>query len=175
MHDNRNHAPQRDRALKTKMAYDARQFIYSEIAMNEPKKLMFQLNVPVRWADMDVNAHVNNTRFFTYFEAARIAWLESVRARTTRDGQGPVVVQATCNYKRPIPYPETLDIRVFGGVPRRSSFTTYYNIFSAADESICYADGLAVMVWVNRATGKSLPIPDFLRDVLAQGDAASVV
>ena len=42
------------------------------------------------------------------------------------------------------PYPETLDIRVYAGVPKRSSFTTYYNIFSAADASVCYADGLAV-------------------------------
>ena len=38
---------------------------------------------------MDVNAHVNNTRFFTYFESARLAWFESVRSREQRDGQEP--------------------------------------------------------------------------------------
>ena len=135
--------------------------------MTEQRKFLHQLKLPVRWADMDVNAHVNNTQFFAYFEAARIAWLESVHARTTRDGEGPVVAQATCNYLRPIPYPETLDIRLYAGAPRRSSFTTYYDVFADGDNSIKYADGQAVMVWVNRASGKSLPVPDFVRKVLA--------
>ena len=137
--------------------------------MNEPKILVYQLSLPVRWADMDVNAHVNNTRFFTYFEAARLAWFESVRARDQRNGQGPVVVQAACNYRRSIPYPETVRVNLYAGVPGRSSFTTYYDLFSEGDPSIKYADGQAVMVWVDRATGKSLHIPNYVRSVLALG------
>lgn len=134
--------------------------------MNAPKKPVYRLTLPVRWADMDVNAHVNNTQFFTYFEAARIAWLDSVRARNSRDGEGPVVAQATCNYRRPIPYPETLDIHLYTGAPGRSSFTTYYDMFSAVDPSIRYADGQAVMVWVNRSSGKTRPLPDYVREIL---------
>lgn len=134
--------------------------------MTERRRQVFQLNVPVRWADMDVNAHVNNTQFFTYFETARIAWLESVRTRNSRNGEGCVVAQAACNYLRPIPYPEMLDIRVYTGVPGRSSFTTYYDVFSYGDESVKYADGQAVMVWVNRTSGQSLPMPDYVRSVL---------
>jgi acyl-CoA thioester hydrolase len=134
--------------------------------MSHPKTLVYQLSLPVRWADMDVNAHVNNTRFFTYFESARLAWFESVRPRARRDGQGLVVVQAACNYRQPIPYPETVQVNLYAGVPGRSSFTTYYELFSASDASIKYADGQAVMVWVDRATGKSLPIPDYVRDAL---------
>ncbi len=135
--------------------------------MNEQKILAYQLSLPVRWADMDVNAHVNNTRFFTYFESARLAWLESVCARDRRNGQGPVVVQASCNYHRPIAYPETLQVRLYAGVPGRSSFSTYYDLFSSADDSIKYADGQAVMVWVDRVTGKAQPLPDFVRALLA--------
>lgn len=134
--------------------------------MSISKTLVYQLRMPVRWADMDVNAHVNNTRFFTYFESARLAWFESVRPRAQRNGQGLVVVQAGCNYRRPIPYPETVQVNLYAGAPGRSSFTTYYDLFSASDESIRYADGQAVMVWVDRATGKSLPIPDYVRSAL---------
>jgi acyl-CoA thioester hydrolase len=133
---------------------------------SNPKTLVYQLSLPVRWADMDVNAHVNNTRFFTYFESARLAWFESVRPRARRDGQGLVVVQAGCNYRQPIPYPETVQVNLYAGTPGRSSFTTYYDLFSATDESIKYADGQAVMVWVDRATGKSQPIPDYVRSAL---------
>ena len=135
--------------------------------MTEQKLLAYQLSLPVRWADMDVNAHVNNTRFFTYFESARLAWFESVCPRKHRNGQGPVVAQSACNYRRSIPYPETLLINMYAGAPRRTSFTTYYDVLSEADPSIKYADGQAVMVWVDRETGKAQPLPDFVRAVLA--------
>ena len=140
--------------------------------MSEKKILLHQLSLPVRWADMDVNAHVNNTRFFTYFESARLAWFESVRPRDLRNGQGLVVVQAACNYHRPIAYPETVQVNFYAGVPRRSSFTTYYDLLSENDASIKYADGQAVMVWVDRASGRSLPIPAYVRSVLAPGGKA---
>jgi acyl-CoA thioester hydrolase len=141
--------------------------------MSPSKILAFQLSLPVRWADMDVNAHVNNTRFFTYFESARLAWLESVRTQDQRDGQGLVVAQAACNFRRPIPYPETVRVNLYAGRPGRSSFTTYYDLFSAGDESIQYADGKAVMVWVDRASGKSLPIPDYVRSALASSSVCA--
>ena len=135
--------------------------------MSEPKILAYELTLPVRWADMDVNAHVNNTRFFTYFESARLAWFESLRARDKRNGQGGVVVHASCNYLRSIPYPETVRINLYAGAPRRTSFTTYYDLLSETDPTIKYADGQAVMVWVDRATGNPLPLPDYVRDALA--------
>lgn len=129
--------------------------------------LAFHLILPVRWADMDVNAHVNNVRFFEYFESARLAWFEQVRTRSQRNGQGGVVAQASCNYKRTIPYPETLRVNLYAGAPGRTSFTTYYELLSEADHSICYAEGQAVMVWVDRSTGKSQPLPDYVRSALA--------
>ena len=140
---------------------------------NQQKILAYELSLPVRWADMDVNAHVNNTRFFTYFESARLAWFEALRTRELRNGHGPVVVQASCNYRRSIPYPETVLVRLYAGVPGRSSFTTYYDLLSASDPTIQYADGQAVMVWVDRASGKSLPLPDYVRSVLAPADESA--
>ena len=141
--------------------------------MSEQKILVYQLSLPVRWADLDINAHVNNARFFTYFESARLAWFESVCVRDQHSGHGAVVAQASCNYRLPIPYPETVRVNLYAGVPGRSSFTTYYELFSAGDESIQYGDGQAVMVWVDRASGKSLPIPDYMRSVLAPASASS--
>lgn len=135
--------------------------------MTDPKILAYHLTLPVRWGDMDVNVHVNNTRFFTYFESVRLAWFESMCPRDLRNGHGSVVAHAACNYRRSISYPETLRVNLYAGAPGRSSFTTYYDLLSEADQSIKYADGLAVMVWVDRATGKSLPLPDFIRAGLA--------
>ena len=132
--------------------------------MSEQRKFLFSLKIPVRWADLDANGHVNNAKYFTYFEQARIAWLESQHAQNTADGRGPVIAQTGCNFLRPIPYPEILEVRVSAGQPGRSSFPTFYEIIG--EDGTKYADGQAVMVWVDRTTGKSQPIPDTLRKSL---------
>ena len=135
--------------------------------MTTPRVLVHTSKQPIRWADMDVNAHVNNVRFFEYFESARLAWFENVRKRSERNGQGSVVAQAACSYKRSIPYPETLRVNLYAGTPGRSSFTTYYELLSDADHSIKYAEGQAIMVWVDRSTGKAQPLPDYAKAALA--------
>ena len=139
----------------------------SKPEMSDSRILVYQLSLPVRWADMDINAHVNNTRYFTYFEAVRLAWFDAIGVFDRSDGHGTVVAQTTCTYRRSIPYPETVKINLHVGPPGRSSYTTYYELLSEADTSILYADGQAVMVWVDRATGLSRPLPDSLRAALA--------
>ena len=138
--------------------------------LSDNRKLAYHIVFPVRWADMDVNAHVNNVRFFTYFESARLAWFQDVRAREQRSGKGLVVAQASCNYRRPVPYPETLRVNLYASVPGRTSFTTYYDLLSETDPSIKYGDGQAVMVWVDRTTGQKEPLPEYVKAVLAPAE-----
>lgn len=122
----------------------------------------------VRWSDQDVNRHVNNTTYFTYFEQARIVWLHGQRAlNNTAQGLGCVVAQASCNFLKAIPYPESVDVRVYAGRIGRTSFTLLYEIIGSDGETR-YADGQTVMVWVDRATGQSQPLPQFLRRVLSE-------
>ena len=130
------------------------------------RKLLYKLQIPVRWSDMDVNAHVNNVVFFTYMEQARIEWLKSVEMQNTAEGEGPVVVQTSCNYIRQMPYPETVEVRVYGAAPGRTSFPTYYEIFGTVHSGVKYADGQAIMVWTKRKEAKSLPVPETLRRLL---------
>jgi acyl-CoA thioester hydrolase len=132
-----------------------------------PRKLINVLRLQVRWADLDANRHVNNVTYFTYFEQARVDWLKRTGMQTTADGEGPVVVRTTCNYRRSIPYGDALDVRVYAGTPGRSSFPTYYEIVDVEDEAVVYADGEATMVWTNRTTGKSCPVPEAMRALLA--------
>ena len=134
---------------------------------NEPRILLVTLAIAVRWGDMDANAHVNNATYFTYMEQARIEWLNTAGMQNTAAGEGPVVVKTSCTYLKPIAYPATLEIRVYGGAPGRTSFPTWYEIFDAADAAAKYAEGDATMVWTNRASGKSQPVPDALRALLA--------
>ena len=49
-----------------------------KIEIPERKKLVFETRFPVRWGDMDVMGHVNNTMYFRYMESARIDWLAAI-------------------------------------------------------------------------------------------------
>lgn len=131
------------------------------------RKLLNVFRLQVRWSDLDANRHVNNVTYFTYFEQARVDWLKRTSMQTTTEGEGPVVVRTSCNYRRSIPNVDALDVRMYAGAPGRTSFPTYYEIVDVEDDSVMYADGEAMMVWTNRTTGKSCPVPDAMRALLA--------
>jgi acyl-CoA thioester hydrolase len=133
----------------------------------QARKLVHVYRIQVRFADLDVNRHVNNVAYFTYMEQARVDWLKRTGMQTTLKGEGPVVVQASCNYRKAMPFVDAVDVRMYVGPAGRKSFPTYYDIVSGEDENCTYADGQAIMVWTDRASGVSRPVPDDLRTLLA--------
>ena len=127
------------------------------------KKLVHTEPIPVRWGDMDAMGHVNNTVYFRYMEQARIAWFESLVPRAEAWGEmSIVIVNASCNFRRPINYPGTVEVKVFAGVPGGSSVQTFYELF-LNDE--VHADGAATVVFLDREQ-KPLRIPDRIRTLM---------
>lgn len=120
-------------------------------------------HIPVRWGDMDALGHVNNTVYFRYAEQARIEWLVSLDyANNVAVDEGLVIVNASCTFFRPITFPATVEVRTLIGKPGRSSLPTYYEMRIAGDPTL-YAEGASKIVWWNPATGKSVPLPEFIR------------
>ena len=39
---------------------------------------MFEMQIPIRWGDMDAMNHLNNTSYFRYMETYRIDWLRAI-------------------------------------------------------------------------------------------------
>ncbi len=133
--------------------------------MEHPTHFVHILRIPVRWGDMDALGHVNNTVYFRYTEQARIDWLESLGfAVVVGVEEGPVIINASCTFFKPITYPATVEVRTLIGKPGRSSLPTYYEIRCVGDDTL-YAEGAAKIVWWNPNTGKSLPLPDYIREI----------
>lgn len=88
------------------------------------KKLVHELVIPIRWGDMDLMGHVNNTVYFRYFESVRLAWLFAIGAPPNPLGEGPVIVNAFCNFRRQLEFPGDLIARHYVANPGRSSFDT---------------------------------------------------
>jgi acyl-CoA thioester hydrolase len=129
----------------------------------EQKKLVFEMVIPIRWGDMDVMGHVNNTVYFRYFEVARIAWWDSLGYRPAPNGEGMVIVNAFCNFHRQLEYPGDVHARHYVANPGRSSFETYVTLERTDEPGTLYASGGAKSVWLDIAGQKSRPLPDWLR------------
>src|SRR4051794_10541748 len=57
----------------------------------------------VRWSDVDSYGHVNNVKYFEYFQEARIAFLSGLAdGLPGTAGRGVVVARIDVDYKRPI-------------------------------------------------------------------------
>jgi len=133
----------------------------------EKRTLLHTAVIPVRWGDMDAYAHVNNTIYFRYCEQARVEWIEQLGYPVTTDaGLGPVIINAACTFMIPITYPATVIVRLSAGQPGRSSLMTWYDIGVEGDDRV-FAEGSAKVVWMDHETGKSVPLPDELRQTLA--------
>jgi acyl-CoA thioester hydrolase len=129
------------------------------------KKLVHVERIAIRWGDMDAMGHVNNTVYFRYMEQARISWFETLVPRADAWGEiGIVIVNASCNFRRPINYPGTVEVKVFAGAPGGSSVPTFYELVL---ESESYADGAATVVFVGRDQ-RPLRIPDRIRALMSQ-------
>jgi acyl-CoA thioester hydrolase len=129
------------------------------------KKLVHVERIPIRWGDMDAMGHVNNTVYFRYMEQARISWFDSLVPRGEAwDAIAIVIVNASCNFKKPINYPGTVEVKVFAGQPGGSSVATYYELLV---ENQLYADGAAMVVFIDAKTQKPLRIPEKFRSLLA--------
>ena len=116
--------------------------------------------VPTRWMDNDVYGHVNNVVYYSYFDTIVNAHL--VEAGLLDPATSPVtglVVETGCIYHEPVSFPAVLDGGLAVTALGRSSVTYRLAVFrEGADLSA--AQARYTHVYVERATGSPVPIPD---------------
>src|SRR5690606_33457177 len=62
----------------------------------EPKHLA-RVPISVRWRDMDAMGHVNNAKYVSYLEEARVRWMLGVEGVSMNDRIAPVVAATNIN------------------------------------------------------------------------------
>lgn len=131
--------------------------------------------IGVHWGDMDALGHVNNARYFTYFETARFRYFREVGLAELGEGgrYGPVLASVSCNFRRQVHYPATLEVGARTSRLGTTSFTMEYAIFLAGTGELV-ADGSGVIVWLDYQTGRPLPLPAVLRERLNALDPPAV-
>jgi acyl-CoA thioester hydrolase len=129
-----------------------------------PAPLLLRTRLDVRWGDMDAFNHVNNARFLSYLQEARLRWLQGLAGPWLDDDTAPVLAASNVNFRRPIEWPCTLAIELHAERSGRSSLTLGHRIVDAADPTVLYSDGSVVMVWIDRRSGKPSTLPSAVRE-----------
>lgn len=135
-------------------------------AKTDPNGFPFWTQVTVRWGDMDAMGHVNNTRYFTYLESARVAFFDQIGVGNNDVRQTPVVVSASCNYRRQLRYPAVVEVGLGVSHIGNSSFHFDYVMREMASAQLV-ADAHSVAAWFDTELQKAVPLPEALRRLLA--------
>jgi acyl-CoA thioester hydrolase len=130
---------------------------------NAPRKT-FRTPVELRWSDLDAFDHVNNSRYLTFLEQARIECFESIGEAWVTDDTAPVVASATLNFRYPIGYPAEVFVELSTARVGTSSVVIDHRIVAA--DGTLHCDGHVVAVWVDRRGGKPTELPPGVRRAL---------
>jgi acyl-CoA thioester hydrolase len=128
-----------------------------------PPTSLIRVPLSVRWRDLDAFNHVNNSKFLSYLEEARLRWMIQLPGEWIDDNVAPVVAAAHVNYRRPIAWPNEVVVELFVERLGGTSLTIGHRIVHADDASVLYADGNVVMVWIDKQRGQPSPLPDAVR------------
>lgn len=127
--------------------------------MTEQKLTVHEKTFAIAWGDMDALGHVNNARYFDYFQEARIEWLRELKINMT-ERIGPVVIQVACTYLKPVIYPAVVTLRSTIHSLGTSSMMMDHDLYQ---DEVLMAQGSCKIVWVDYTQSKSVPLPEAMR------------
>ncbi len=137
-----------------------------KIDIPEKKKLVYEMRIPIRWGDMDAMGHLNNGSYFRYLETMRIDWMYSIGCVPDPQGEGPVIVNAFCNFYQQLVYPGNVLMRMYTSDPRRTTFETWGTMERAEAPGVVCAAGGATTIWINFPEQKATELPKWMREIV---------
>jgi acyl-CoA thioester hydrolase len=128
--------------------------------------------IATRWADNDIYGHVNNVVYYSYFDTIVNQYLIEQHVldieKSTVIG---LVVETQCQYFSPITFPDVVHAGLRVSKLGNSSVRYEIGLFRN-DEKTASAQGHFIHVYVDRASRRSVALPDDLRSALQKIAAA---
>lgn len=138
--------------------------------MNQIKKrehYVYFKAIPTRWMDNDIYGHVNNVVYYSYFDTVANSYLIERGGFDIQSAPSVgFVVSSSCQYYDPIAFPETIEAAF--RVNKIGSKSVEYGVaIFKAGADVASASGTFTHVFVDRASGKSVEIPNRIRQALS--------
>jgi acyl-CoA thioester hydrolase len=131
---------------------------------------------PIAWGDMDAFQHVNNTRYFRYFEDARIAYFDAAGIAGVSgmpSGVGPILASTSCRFKAPLTFPDTISVGARVIEIHDDRFLVEHTVVSEEIERIA-AVGTALIVSFDYSTQSKTDVPEAWRKAVEQLEGRSL-
>jgi len=126
--------------------------------------------IRVRYKDTDTMSVVYYGNYLTYFEVGRVEYLRQSgwpMSEVDKRVHMPVV-EAFVKYIRPARLDDLLEVTSRVSERKRASFKFSYEVRNEAKEMV--ATGFTLHACWNPATSHVIPIPDWLRAIMPDGD-----
>jgi acyl-CoA thioester hydrolase len=130
-----------------------------------------RIDIPIVWGDMDAFNHVNNTRFFRYFETARIKYFEKAGFIETMEKKsiGPILASISAKFIKPLFYPDTVTVGTRVTSVEPTQFIMEY-IIESKSKGIA-AIGESKIVVYDYKSSERTTLPDAVRNKIKEIDS----
>ena len=141
--------------------------------MTESVRYRSSVSIPIRYADIDAQRHLNNVAYFTFMEHARVAYLRDTGLWGGEDFEavGMIVAEATCSYTAPGYLGDTVTVWTRVSYLGDKSFHFEYRLETERGE---IATGSTVQVCYDYTQGRSIPLPDHWRETILAYEPAPI-
>lgn len=122
------------------------------------------VRIPVLWGDVDAYGHVNNAVFFTWFEQARMEYLERCGLVESyhRDKIGAILHSTSCRFRAPVFHPDTVEVGTRVSDVGQDRFTMEY-VAKSVGRGEVVGEGSAIIVSFDYASQQKTPLPVSVR------------
>ena len=123
--------------------------------------------ITVEWGDQDAFGHVNNTVYLKWCETARVVYLDRIGmwGMIKSEGRGPILASVACDYRQPVLFPDTVHVGARIARIGKSSFRMEHCVVSVA-QNVVVAESHTTLVFIEYDRGRSLPLPQTLREAM---------
>lgn len=136
------------------------------VGLSLMEKPHFTLNLRVRYQEVDAMGIVHHSRYFSYFEMARVEGLRSIGLAYSdleKKGILMIIAKASCNYKAPAHYDDLLTIDVWVTQYNRVRIDNRYQVWKK-NRSILVAEAETTLACVDKE-GNLIPVPKEVLDL----------
>ncbi len=129
----------------------------------------FHYPIEIRYADLDPQGHVNNARFLTYFEQARVQYLIHLGLFSKEQSFieiGIIIAEAAITFKSPVYF--GTQARVGARVSRLGTKSMTMEYEMTDKEGLIYATGSTAIVTFDYKTHATIPIPATWREIISK-------
>ncbi len=120
--------------------------------------------IQVRFSDLDVLGHVNNTIYFSYFELARVHYFRELLGIDWDWRQhGIVLVKNEAEYLKSVLISHTPEVYVFTENIGNKSFTLAYELKVNGE---VFVKGRSIQVCFNAETQQTIVVPEEMKSAL---------